>query len=274
MNLKRFSIWDTNRMVKTIIVHKHLIYNLVITDIKCRYWGSFFGLLGSIINPLLILLIYTFVFSGILKIKFNITEGMGNFAIYLFGGFLPWMGFSEAVQRSSTVLLDQRAIIKRTKFPKDVLIFSNTLSAFTNQCFALFAFVVVLLCIKYNLTWHLLLLPFIFPIQIFFTYGICLIISSLNIFFRDIGIFLATFLQLWFFCTPIFYPETIIPKRFLAFMEINPLFHLVKIYRSLLLQGSLPPSKRVIWFLLYAFASSIIGFFIFNKLEGKIVDYL
>ena len=260
-------------MIKSLVLNKHLAYNLVIGDIKSKYFGSFTGFFGSILNPLLTLLIYTFVFSGILKIKFGLIEGMANFAIYLFCGLLPWLGFSEAVQRSSTVMLDQRSLIKRTKFPKIILPFYLTCSAFINQLFALLAFLTVLIITQYMIQWPFFLLILIFPAQILFTFGCCLIVSVLNIFFRDIGIFLATFLQLWFFCTPIFYPETLIPERFLPILKINPLFHLVKIYRSTLLDGNIPPFSSVIWFIFFTVLSTILGFVTFQRVEEKIVDF-
>jgi ABC-type polysaccharide/polyol phosphate export permease len=175
------------------------------------------------------------VFSGILKIKFGLSEGMGNFAVYLFCGLVPWLGFSEAVQRSSSLMLDQRALIKRVFLPKVIFPLSLTISTFLVQIATLLVYLVVIYFLKYECGRAVLLLPLIFPIQIMFTFGFCLLVSSLNVFFRDIGVFVGTLLTLWFFCTPIFYPESIIPERFVPFMDINPMLHLVRIYRHLIL---------------------------------------
>jgi ABC-type polysaccharide/polyol phosphate export permease len=261
-------------MYRSLISNRYLAYTLIANEIRKTYWGSFFGILGTFLNPLIILSIYTFVFSGILKIKFGTSSGMGNFAVYLFCGLIPWMGFSEAVQRSSTILLDKKPLLKQTKFPKQLLPFCLTFSAFINQLFALSAFLIVLIFIRIKLNLCGFLLVIFFPFQLLFTFSFCLIVSSLNIFLRDIGIFLSTFLQLWFFCTPIFYPESIIPNQILPVMKINPMFHLVKIYRSLLLDGQLPPLASIAWFLISSIGLIMLASLIFNWIENKIVDYL
>lgn len=265
-------------MLKTILRKKNLIFDLVISDLKRRYLGSFFGFWGSVINPLLLLMIYCFVFSGILKVNFGALSeapaGIGNFAIYLFCGLLPWISFSEAATRSSTILLDKGALIKRVIFPKEILPFYLTISGFINQLLALLVFLVILIILQFNLGSYGFLIIFIFPLEILFTFGFCLIISCLYVFFRDIGIFLQTVLQIWLFCTPIFYPSSIIPAPFMPFMKLNPTFHLIHIYRKLLLQNSMPAMKSVIYFAGFSISMLLIGIFVFNKINDKIVDYL
>jgi len=261
-------------MLKTILAQKDLILNLVVNDIKGKYLGSLVGFWGSIINPLLLLLIYCFVFSGILRIKFGMVESTGNFAIYLFCGLLPWMGFSEAVQRSSTVMLDQRALIKRVLFPKEVLPFYLTISTFISQVIALVVFMIVLFAVKAKLGGYALFLLFVFPLQVLFAFGFSLCIASLNVFFRDIGVFLGTFLQIWFFCTPIFYPESLIPTRFMGIMELNPILHLVRIYREILLQNSLPNALSFTYFFIASVLIFLSGSFVFSKVKDRIVDHL
>jgi len=125
--------------------NRNLLINLIIYDVKGRYFGSFVGIFGSVIIPLILLSIYTFVFSGILKVKFGNATGVGNFAIYLFCGLLPWMAFSEALQRSSTVILDHRPIFKRAPLNKKILPLYVTLSCFLNQIIATIPFIGFLL---------------------------------------------------------------------------------------------------------------------------------
>lgn len=261
-------------MLKIIFVRRNLISDFVINDIKGRYLGSFLGFWGSVINPLLLLLIYCFVFSGILKIKFGLSDRTGNFAIYLFCGLVPWMSFSEAVQRSSTVLLDKGPLIKRVLFPKEILPFYLTVASFINQVIALSVFLVILLVVQFEFGKYIILLFFVFPLELLFTFGCCLLVSSLYVFFRDIGIFLGTLLQIWFFCTPIFYPVSIIPPGFIPFMEINPMFHLVCIYREIVLHNSMPPLKNIGCFALASIIAFFVGSFVFVRIKDKIVDYL
>ena len=261
-------------ILKSIITHNDLIRTFVTSDIKGKYLGSFVGFWGAVINPLLLLVSYCFVFSGILKIKFGISESTAGFAVYLFCGLIPWMGFSETVQRSATVMLDQRTLIKRVPLPKEILPFYITVSTFISQLIALIVFIIILFFLGTHLGSVALLLPLIFPFQILFTFGFALGTASLQIFYKDIGVFLGSLLQIWFFCTPVFYPESLIPKRFLGFMELNPFFHLVHIYRKVLLQDSLPESSSVAYFVVASFVVFLIGCGIFKKFKNKIVDYL
>ena len=261
-------------MSKPVFGHTNLLFHFVIDDIKTRYLGSFFGLLGYVINPLLLLLIYSFIFSGILKIKFGNSAGMDNFAIYLFCGFLPWMAFGESLQRSTTVLSDQRALIKRVLFPKEILPLYITLSVFLAQMAALLSFFVVLPFVGYRLGVSIMVLPILFPFQILFTLGFCLLSSSLNLFFRDIGAFLGTILQVWFFCTPIFYPVDMVPTRFLPLLQVNPMFHLVRIYRETILQNALPTLSSFVYFAVVSCLVFLLGISVFRKVEDRIVDYL
>lgn len=267
-------MFHAQRILKSIIDQKDLVWTLVANDIKGKYLGSFVGFWGSVINPLLLLFIYCLVFSGILKIKFGILENTGNFAIYLFCGLVPWIGFSESVERSATVMLDQRALIKRVPFSKAILPFYLTISTFISEIIALMVFLTVLVILKEKVGGFALVLPLIFPFQILFTFGFSLGLASLQVFFRDIGVFLGSFLQIWFFCTPIFYPESLIPDRLMGFMELNPFFHLVRIYREVILQNSLPDFMSVTYFLIASVLVFLAGCMVYNRVENRIVDYL
>lgn len=267
-------MFHAQKMLKSIIHQKDLIWTLVVNDIRGKYFGSFVGFWGSVINPLLLLFIYCLVFSGILKIKFGISENTGNFAIYLFCGLVPWMGFAETVQRSVTVMLDQRALIKRVPLSKEILPFYLTISTFISQIITLLVFIMVLIVLEENLGGFALLMPLLFPFQFLFTFGFSLGVASLHVFFRDIGVFLGTFLQIWFFCTPIFYPESLIPDRLRGLMELNPFFHLVRIYRRILLQNSLPDVMSVTYFIIASVLVFFAGYHVFNRVQNRIVDYL
>ncbi len=264
--------WEN--MLKSLWGHRNLIFHFVIGDIRERYLGSFFGLSGYVISPLVILFVYTFIFSGILKIKFGNSGGMGNFAIYLFCGLIPWMAFGESLQRSTTILFDQRALIKRVLFPKEILPLYVILSNFFAQIIALLSFFVVLAFMGYHLGAAIMLLLIVFPFQLLFMFGCSLLSSSMNLFFRDIGAFLGTILQVWFFCTPIFYPEDLIPKSFLSVLQLNPMLHLVRIYRVTILENALPKFSSFAYFAVVSCLAFLLGFFVFKKVENKAVDYL
>ena len=261
-------------LIKLISKNRDLLLNLIVSDIRTRYFGSVAGLSVTIIQPLFLLLIYSFVFSAILKVKFNTPNDIGDFALYLFCGLIPWLGISEAAQRSSSVLLDKKSLIKKVLFPKEILPIFLTLSGFFYQSTALFILIIVLGFKSLSINYHLLIFLVIFPMQILFTLGLCFFLSSLNIFFRDIGIFLPSFLHLWLFCTPIFYPYSMIPEQFITLMELNPLFHLVRIYRSILLQNAVPTIHHIFYFLIFSILLFLMGYLLFLRLKERIVDFI
>jgi len=184
------------------------------------------------------------------------------------------MSFSTAIQRSSTILIDQSSLIKRVPLQKEIFPFYIVISSIITEIVTLFAFIVILFFMKFKIGVCLLALLFILPLQLFFTYGICLCVSSLHVFFRDVGIFLGTILQVWFFCTPIVYPKSLIPSTFRSLFELNPMFHLVNIYREIVLHNSMPTVKNIGYFAVVSIVVFLLGNYVFIKLKSKIVDYL
>jgi len=223
--------------------HIFLAVELATRDLKARYAGSSLGILWAFLQPLLQLLLFTFVFSTVLKISLAGERGIDQFPLFLFAGLLPWMAMQEMLMRSTTVLTEQGALIKKLAFPPHILVASVLLSALFHQGVAALIFAAVLALLG-KLHWTFLALPFLMVLQTLMVAGVCYLLSGLQIFFRDTSQMVGYLTQVWFYATPIVYPLSLIHRpRLLALLKANPATPLVEAYRDLLLRGSLPPFR-------------------------------
>ena len=120
-------------MLKNIIGHRQLLWNFIIRDLKGRYVGSVMGVFWNVLSPMIMLATYTFVFSYVMQAKVPPGSGTDNFPIYLFCGMMPWLAFSESVQRSATVILDNASLVKKVKFPSEILVAYIVISSFIHE---------------------------------------------------------------------------------------------------------------------------------------------
>jgi len=222
---------DFFNFIGMVYRNTYLIRSMVIRDLRARYVGSFLGIFWSIIHPLTQLLIYYFVFSVILKIKLGPEYETTNFAIWLVAGLLPWMFFADVVTRSPVAVLEQSSLITKTVFPSEILSFTLLVAAMVNHLIGVVIFIGFLLLFGYGLTLKVLLILPIFLATGIFALGISWMLSALNVFLRDIGQIIAVFVNIWFFLTPIMYPQHLIPENWQGFYNLNPMIYSVEAYR-------------------------------------------
>src|SRR5215204_864309 len=187
-----------------LVRYRGLIQSLVVRDVKARYRGSVLGFFWSFINPLLLLLVYSFVFGYVLPNKVPSAE---PYPLFLFCGILPWTWFASSLIESSGVLVSGGNLIKKVLFPAEVLPIVTVTANMIHFFLALPILVVFLIVYKAPLTiGELLCFPLVVAVQFLFTLGCALILSALTVHFRDIKDILSNLLTLWFFATPIIYP--------------------------------------------------------------------
>lgn len=219
--------------MKTIIIHlveiykyRVLIWSLVVRDLKARYRGSFLGFLWTFLNPLILMGIYTLVFSYYFRFE------MKNYSAFLFSGLIPWMWFSSSIIQGVNSVVAGGSLITKVMFPPQVLPAVSVLSNLMNFIFTLPLLFVFLVVFKVKLGLPLFLLPVIIIVQLIFTHSIVLVISSLNVHFRDLQHIVVNIMTFLFFVTPILYPVTQIPERFRSFALLNPLAPLILAYQD------------------------------------------
>lgn len=255
-----------------LLRHRTLIQTMVLRELKARYRGSILGWLWSLLNPLLLLAVYTVVFTYIIKAKFGQVD---NYPLFLFTGILPWTWFSSSLVESSTVIVSGGGLLKKILFPAEVL---PVVTVLANLVHFLLALPVLLICM---FIWGVhpgLHTLWFFPvalIQLFFTMGLALLISSLSVHFRDIKDILANLLLLWFFASPVIYPYAFVaelPPWLRLGLEINPMTHLMMGYQGAFLFPGEIHYLRLGGMALLALATFALGYWIFDRLRDTLVE--
>jgi lipopolysaccharide transport system permease protein len=240
-------------------------------DILARYRGSFAGVFWTVLNPLILMGTYFFVFGVVLQAQ---NQNRTGFALYFLSGMLPWLAFSEAVGRSPYVVVEHRSFVKKLVFPLEILPVNYLLAGLITEVFAIGIFLIILLLLRGAIPLTALWLPVVMIPQVLVTLGICWFLAALGVFFRDLGQIMGFVLTLWFFITPICYPEASLPKAMLPLLSKNPVFILVHAYRACLLDGRAPDALALAKLL----AASLILFFaghaFFYKLRKHFADVL
>lgn len=253
--------------------HAFLLKELVKRDFSGRYAGSLLSFFWSFIQPLWLLVLFSFVFGQVMKIK---LEAYGipteSFAIFLFAGLLPWTAIQEGVQRSSTAITDNAVLVKKLQFPSEILILSVVLGALLHEAIAAGVFLVLLVATGQlawaSLPWLLLALP----LQMLLTLGLGLILASAQVFFRDTAQFVTMVLSGWFYFTPIVYPLDMVPERVQPWLEANPLTPLVQLYRTALLGHEFDLWWQTAVLTGLALALTAVGAWSFRRLRPAFVD--
>jgi len=253
---------------------RHILRTMVIKDIKSRYTGSVFGPLWIMITPLYQILLYTFLFSMILRVRFDEGAGTSSFVVYLLAGMIPWIFFSEATTRGISAFIDNAHIIKKVKFPMEICIVTVILSSAVTFLIYMIFYLVVLIfmgVLKFQ-TLPLFILPV--AVQVLLTLGLSFGLGSIAVFFRDITQATGMVLNLVFFLTPIVYPANAIPEKLRGLFNINPFYFIVEMYRSFLVRGKMPDAVSILYPSIFASIIFFAGYFIFNKTKVAFKDIL
>ncbi len=262
---------------RTLVRNRRLIRSMARRDILARYRGSFGDVFWTVLNPLLLMSTYFFVFGVVLRTRFGPDQNSTGFALYFLAGMLPWLAFSEPAGRAPFVILEHRNFVKKLIFPLDTLPVNQVLSGLVTELFAAAIFVIALLLIRHSVPLAVLWLPVLLIPQLLFTLGICWFLAALGVFLRDLGQFMGFVLTLWFFITPICYPESNLaglPPAALAILRKNPMFVLVRGYRAILLEHHAPQLLPVLKLWLAALALFWLGYAWFYKLRKSFADVI
>lgn len=254
--------------VRSLVRNHKLIGSMVRRDILARYRGSFGGSLWTILNPLLLMSTYFFIFGIVLKQKF---EG-GSYVLYFLAGILPWLAFSEAVGRSPTIMLEYRSFVKKLVFPLETLPMNLVIAGGVTEMLGLAIFMIGLLVSGRAVPLSVLWLPVLIVPQLLFTVGLCWFLAALGVFLRDLGQIIGFILTLWFFLTPICYPES--QLKGMTILTYNPIFVLVRGYRAVFLEHHAPDAIPVIGLWIAAIVLAILGHAWFHRLRRSFADVI
>lgn len=245
-----------------------LIIVLTQKELKVRYKNSFFGYLWSVGQPLAFASVFFIAFKVVMKVPVE------DYTLFIISGLFPWQWFANSVNAAPIVFLGNASLIKKVNFPRSMMPFSQVLQDMIHLIFSIP--VIVLFLFIYHkmpsLSW-LYGVPLLLTIQFLMTYGICLIVSSVNLFFRDLERLTTIGMTLFFYFTPVLYPETMVPEKYKFFMNINPLAPLMISWRNLFLKGTLQPMYLMVSFA-YAIGIFVLGYTIYRKLSWRFAEVL
>lgn len=249
-----------------------LIQTLVVRDLKARYRGSVLGFFWSFFNPLMLLLIYTFVFTKVM-VGIHPAE-MEPYALFMFCGILPWTWFSSSLLESSNTLIAGGNLIKKVLFPAEVLPIVTVLANMVHFFLGLPILAAFVLYYQRPVDpLELLWFPVIVLVQLVLTTGLALFLSALTVHFRDVKDLLGNLLTLWFFSTPIIYPMLTAPEDLRWWLNLNPMTHLMISYQEVLFFPG--PHGHYKWLLALGGLSIVVffaGYFVFDRLRDSFAE--
>ncbi len=251
-----------------LLKYKDLILELVLRDIKVKYKKSVLGILWSVLNPLLMMIVLSIVFSEIFK---STTK---NFPLYLITGQIIFNFFSEATSVSMLSIIGNGGLIKKVYLPKYIFPLSKTLFGLVNLTFSLIAVFMVVLFTGQKISITIVFIPLLFVYVTIFSLGIGFILSSTAVFFRDMLHLFGVLLVVWNYLTPVFYPIEIIPEKYKVFINLNPMTYYVGYFRKILLYNEIPDLALNLTCFFMATGSLIIGILVFRKNQNKFILYI
>lgn len=252
--------------------HRQLILALTARDLKARYRGSILGFFWSLANPLLLLGVYTLVFT-----RFFPDNPITAYPVFLLTGLLPWTFFSAAVLESTVSISSNGGLIKKVMFPAEALPVVVVLSHLVHFALAipvlLVAMVAFMLAHQFTISVTIALVPVMMIVQTFFVAGIAMVVASASVLFRDLRDIITNLMQLGFFITPIIYQIDRVDSRMLrALLRLNPMTPFVVAYQDVLYWGRLPRISDAFLMLAYALASIALGMTVFERLRDTLAE--
>ena len=221
--------------VAEAVRYRELVRNLVARDLKVRYRNSILGFLWCLLNPLMMMGVFTFVFTVLMK------SGIANYPVFVLIGILAWNFNQTAVMGAVTSVVSNAALVMKVYFPREVLPISAVLSNAVNFALALIALFAMIFAFRIQLSASVLLLPAIILVQITFATALALFLAALTVFFRDVEIIMETVMLAWFFLTPVIYRMQDLFPAYSRLMYIaNPMASIIEAYRDVLYRGGMP----------------------------------
>lgn len=256
------------QIFKELYKYREFLKTSVKKEFRGKYKKSFLGVLWSFLNPLFQLLIYALVFPFILK------NNVDNYVIFLIVALMPWNFFNMTILQSAASIVTNGGIIKKVYFPREILPISTTTSNLLNFLITGIIVIFALLISGIGIGSSILILPLIIVIQYILQLGLAFMFSSITVYVRDVEYLLNVFMMLMFYLCPIVYSSDMIPSKFLPIFKLNPMFHIIEYYRTILYSKQIPNMLHVFWLFIACLIVLIIGYIIFQKCKKRFAEEL
>ena len=263
-------------LLTSLLKHGSLIYQLAKREIAARYRGSLAGLAWSFFTPLLMLAVYTLVFSSIFKVRWasGAAQSTGEFALILFVGLMIHGFFADCINRAPVLVLSNVSYVKKVVFPLEILPWVSVASALFHLCISVVVLLVVQFAMVQYLPWTALLLPVLLLPLLLMTVAFTYLFAAVGVYLRDIGQLTVMITTVLFFLSPIVYPTSSLPEQFRGWIQFSPITYPVEQARRILIFGELPEISG--WFLSMAVALVLLSFafYVYQKTRRGFADVL
>jgi len=263
-------------MFNSLWRNRQLIWQMARRDISSRYRGSLIGLAWSFINPVLMLLVYTFVFSVVFKARWNVggNESKTDFAIVLFAGMIVFNLFAEIVNRAPSLITSNGNYVKKVVFPLEILPWVALGSALFHGMVSLSVLLLAQFILKLSLPWTSIFLPLVLLPLIFASMGLAWFLAAFAVFVRDVGQITGIFITILMFMSAVFYPLSALPEKYQVWLKLNPLVLIITESRKSLVFGELPDWASLGLALFASLAIAFAGFWWFQKVRKGFADVI
>lgn len=257
------------KRIKKIYAYRAMIHSLVKRDLKGRYKGSVLGFLWTFLNPLLQLLVYTLVFSVIMRF------GVEDYYMFLFVALIPWLFFSMSVSGGSCCILQQQDLVKKIYFPREVLPISYVTSQFVNMLLSFLVIFLVMLVGGYTFNpVAILCLPIVMIVEYIMSLGFVMTLCGITVYFRDLEYLLGIMMMAWQFLTPVLYSIDQIPEQYQWVFYLNPMTSVIEVYRDILYYAQVPQLSTLLSAAGIGILMFAIGWIVFDKLQRHFIEEL
>lgn len=255
------------KRIKEIYAYRTMIDSLVKRDLKGRYKGSVLGFLWTFINPLFQLLIYTFVFSVVMR------NGIKDYYMFLFVALIPWIFFSTCLAGGATCITTQKNLVQKIYFPREVLPLSYVISQFINMLLSFIIIFLVMLIMGYefNPMAILCLIP-VMLVEFLLALGFTFVLSALTVYFRDTQYIVSIAAMAWQFLSPVMYSPDLIPEKYLNIYMMNPMAPIIVAYRDILYYAKVPELSTLLMTLAVGVILFAIGWFAFDRMQRHFAE--
>lgn len=274
-NVKKGTRGPVADSLATLYERRWLLLYFIQRQLSSNYRKSFLGFLWIVLTPLLMIALYTLVFSEVVGLRFRQAPGVANFGLYLYCGLIPFLALTEAINKSVGSIRGNSNLVQKVVFPTEILPLSTTITGFISSMFGLGVLITLVGILERELHWTMALLPVVMAVQLVMALGASYLMAVAGAYLPDLKEVTSAFMRAMFFATPIIWPPELAYDAGLGFLvDYNPLAFLVMSYRDVVLNGQIPGATPVLWWSLFAVTLVVGGFLLFVTVKKRFPDLI
>lgn len=251
-----------------VFEYREMLMNNIRKELRARYKGSVLGFFWTFLNPLLQLIVYSIVFSTIMRVKVPNY----SYTLFLFVGLVPWTFLSSSVQQSTTIITANSNLIKKVYFPRIILPLTTTMTNLVNMLLTFVIVFIALIFFKSPFSVWYIYLPGIIIIETVFILAITFFLSSMTVYFRDLEHIVGILLMAWTYLTPVIYPSEYVPSSVFYLFKLNPMFPVIEAYRDIMMFNRQPEIYGLLYVLMLSVLLLVIGYYVFDRLQRRFAE--